>query len=112
MDRIDQKRYDFVVKEARLSFFLPWGVCFKLKISQGRHASIAFILHQIYDVSKFYVSIHWFPNDSGYHSKTRLLPFVLNNEVFLKSSLTLHNKTFKFCGTQVSLAADEVLRKF
>ena len=47
-------------------------------------------------------------------SNASLLPFVLIKTVsfFSKSSQTLHNETFKFCGTHVSLAADKVSRKF
>ena len=31
-------------------FFVPWGLCFEIKISQGRHASSAFKLHQVYEL--------------------------------------------------------------
>ena len=58
---------------------------------------------------------HWFPSNSGYYSNASVLPFVLNSDVFFffsKSSETLHNKNFKVCSTHISLAADEVSRKF
>ena len=56
----------------------------------------------------------WFPSDSSYYRNGSVLPFVLNIilSFFSKSSKTIHNETFKFCITHVSLAADEVLRKF
>ena len=41
-----------------LLLLLPWGVYFEIKLSQGRYASIAFILHQGYEMlSKFNVSL-------------------------------------------------------
>ena len=45
------------VNEARFSF-LTWSVCFEIKILQERHASIAFILHQVNKKkSKIYISL-------------------------------------------------------
>ena len=69
--------------KARLSFFLPPGVCLEIKIS------IAFILRQVY---KNMIDV----------SRCR----------FFKCNHTFHNETFNFCSTDVSLAADRVLRKF
>ena len=68
---------EIALREGRLSFFfLPWGVCFEIKILQGRHASIAFTHQQVF--------CHWSPSDNGYYSNASLLPFALNNFVFLK----------------------------
>ena len=33
-----------------IQFLLPWCVSFEIKISQGIHTSIAFILHQVYEM--------------------------------------------------------------
>ena len=54
---------------------------------------------------------YWFLSDSGYHSNTSILHFVLNNVVVLQNTVRQCNVTFKFCSTHVSLAVDEVSRK-